>query len=284
MFQSEEIIQKHIVTPDGEDEFQIRFIRSEQVGVVSTRSDKSWFLLDSQDFWYDLIQEEYPAKKRCRCKNDYFRLYFDFVPRIHTEDYRAVELSACCTQCGKPKNLGTVEIDYSPSAQLFSHPLTFCPHPKLKYKTYAVQGCWTEEYLHALTAFLAGKMPFMYGWYFDRADHKRYIRSITAEELNHFLCGGNFIRIFFSRKPLDIVPAPEADDGRGAYVDDTIWRKQEVFMLKGPFLVAGRGYFYSMVFCSEYIDRDGQVQAKSEAFSKLVQDFRAYSKKALRNA
>ncbi len=282
MYQSEEAIRKHIATADGEEEFQIRFIRNEQVGVVTTHSKKSWFILDSKDYWYDLIQEEYPTKMRCSCKNTYFRLIFDYVPRIRTEDFRAVEISACCTHCGKQKNIGTVKIDYSPTAQLYSQPLTFCPQPRLKYKTYAVQGCWTEEYLHALTAFLADEAPFMYCWYSDKADHKRYVRIITAEELNQFLFEGRFIRIFFSRKPLDIVSAPEADDGQGAYVDDTIWRKQEVFMLNGPFLVAGRGYFYSMVFCSEYLDPDGQVQPKGEDFSKLVQVFRTYSKKALK--
>ena len=64
MFQSEEIIRKTIITEDGTDEFQIRFLRSEQAGVVTDRSEKSWFILDSKDFWYDLIQAEYTANKR----------------------------------------------------------------------------------------------------------------------------------------------------------------------------------------------------------------------------
>lgn len=283
MNQIDAMIRKHIVTPEGEEEFEIRFIPDEQVGIVTTRSEKSWFILDSKDFWYDLIQDEYPAKKRCSCKNSFFRLYFDYVPRIHTEDYRAVELSACCTRCGKPKKLGTVEIDFSPSAQLYSQPLTFCPQPKLKCKTYTLKGYWSGQNLKDLSAFLTEKAPFLYCWYFDRADQKRHVRPITADELTHCLFeGGSFISIFFSREPLDAAQAPQAADGRGVYVKDAVWRKREVFKLNSPFLVWGHGDFYSMEFCSEYVDRDGQIQAKSEAFSKLVQEFRTYSKKVLK--
>ena len=283
MFESEEIIHKTIITEDGTDEFQIRFLRSEQVGVLTDRAGKSWFILDSKDFWYDLIQAEYPAKKRCRCKNDYFRLAFDYIPRIHTEDYRAVKLSAYCTACGKEKNLGTVEIDFSPSAQLFTQPLTFCPEPKLKCKTYSIGGYWAEANLTALADFLLDKQLFLYHWYFDREKQQRCVQAISAEEVKHCLSNGrSYITIFFSREPLEPYLLPQANDGRGAYIKDAVWRKGEVFKMNSPFLVWGHGNYYSMEFCSEYIDADGNVQPKSEAFSKLVQEFRTYSKKVLR--
>ncbi len=41
MFQTEEKVKKDIITPDGEDEFQIRYIRDENVGVVTSRSNKN---------------------------------------------------------------------------------------------------------------------------------------------------------------------------------------------------------------------------------------------------
>ena len=55
MFQTEKI-KKDIITSDGEDEFQIRYNRDENVGVVTSRSNKSYLILYSFDFWYDLIQ------------------------------------------------------------------------------------------------------------------------------------------------------------------------------------------------------------------------------------
>ena len=62
MYQNEEIISKSIVTPDGENEFQVRYMRNEEVGILCTPTGKSYFLLDSKDYWYDLIQESYPGE------------------------------------------------------------------------------------------------------------------------------------------------------------------------------------------------------------------------------
>ena len=282
MLQSEDCIRKDIVSPDGEREFQIRYIRNEQVGALTSRSGQSWFILDSMSFWYDLIQDEYPPRKKCSCKNDYFRLTFRYKPRIHTEDYRSVSLSAYCTSCGKEKKLGTVDIDSSPSAHLFTQPLTFCPEPKLKCKTYRIQGYWTEENLRDLTAFLLGRKPYLYCWYFDPADQKRYIQEITPEELPHYLLAcKKFLSIFFAWEPLGHDQIPQGRDGRGVYVKDAVWRKREVIKLNCPITVWDRGYYHSMKFCSEYIDENFQVQPKSEAFSALVRDFQAYAKKIL---
>ena len=71
MKQFEDMISKSIITSDGEKEFQIRYIRDENVGILTTRTDKSFFILDSADYWYDLIQEKYPPIMKCSCKNDY---------------------------------------------------------------------------------------------------------------------------------------------------------------------------------------------------------------------
>ena len=71
MFNSEEKIRKKINTQKGDDEFEIRFISEENVGVITSRSNESFFLLDSQEYWYDLIQDKYPVKRKCTCKNDF---------------------------------------------------------------------------------------------------------------------------------------------------------------------------------------------------------------------
>ena len=46
---------KEIISSTGEDEFQIRYIRDENVGILTSRFDKSYFILDSKEYWYDLI-------------------------------------------------------------------------------------------------------------------------------------------------------------------------------------------------------------------------------------
>ena len=70
-------ISKGIVSPAGEDEFQIRYNSDENAGILTSRSGKSYFILDSKDYWYDMIQEVYPSKKKCSCKNDFFKIWFD---------------------------------------------------------------------------------------------------------------------------------------------------------------------------------------------------------------
>ena len=57
MFKNEYPATKEIVTPDGEDEFQLRYIQDGNVGIATTRSGKSYLILDSIDYWYDLIQD-----------------------------------------------------------------------------------------------------------------------------------------------------------------------------------------------------------------------------------
>ena len=165
MFETEELISKEIITQDCEDEFQIRYIRSEDVGVVTTRSGKSYFILDSIRFWYDLIQEKYPAKQKCRCKNDYFKLHFNYIPRIGTEDYRAVELMSCCTECGKQRKFAELSIDYSPTAELFEQPITYCKQPKIRYKLQSISGFWGEEAFHDIISFLLQKQLLIYCFY-----------------------------------------------------------------------------------------------------------------------
>ena len=159
MYQNEEVISKVIETPDGEKDFQVRLIRDENVGIICTPTDKSYFLLDSADYWYDLIQEKYPPIMKCSCKNDRFNLTFEYTPREGTEDFREINIICSCTICQKDKRLPTIEIDYSPSSQLFDHPITFCKQPKIKYKTYSLMGYWSDDELLGIANYFFKQEP-----------------------------------------------------------------------------------------------------------------------------
>ncbi len=130
MFQNEKTLVKEITSPEGETEFQIRYIKEEGVGLATTRSGKNYLILDSLDYWFDCIQERYPPKRKCPCKNDYFRLRFSYTPRAGTEDFRSVSITSVCTSCGKERQIGEIDLKYSPTDHLFTQPLTFCPKPK----------------------------------------------------------------------------------------------------------------------------------------------------------
>ena len=285
MFQTEEKIKKVILTPEGEDEFQIRYIRDENVGVLTSRSGKSYLILDSIDFWYDLIQDKYPAKQKCNCKNDYFKLVFNYIPRIGTDDYRSVELISCCTKCGKQKKLSEIDIDYSPTSQLFENPITYCEQPKLKYKTYSLGGYWKEEAFSDLIEFLSQKGLWIYCWYWNQTEKKRFVKQMTVDELKRilFIEKVKYLNIYFSMEALDEVFTNSITDDGGVYVDRDVWRKKEIIMLNAPLLVAavGAGKFYSVDFSSEYIEQ-GQIKAKSETFCRLTKELFAYSRENLK--
>ena len=160
MFDSEEKLTKEIISPNREDKFQIRYFPDENAGILTSRAEKSYFILDSQEYWYDLIQEQYPSKQKCTCKNDFFKVVFAYTPRKGTDDFQTIELISQCTECKKVKTFGQIDINYSPSQQLFEQPITFCEQPKLKYKTYSISGYWAKEALLELTEFLAANQPF----------------------------------------------------------------------------------------------------------------------------
>ena len=283
MYQNEDVISKEIVGSDGEKDFQVRYIRDENVGIISTPSGKNYFLLDSADYWYDLIQEKYPPIMKCSCKNDYFNLTFDYTPRVGTDDFREIGITCSCTVCQKVKRLPSVEIDYSPSAQIFDHPITFCRQPKIKYKTYSLSGYWSDDELVGMADYLLAKGLFVYCWYWESKSGKRCFKELSAEELRSFLIGNSerYLAIYFSTDAFSSIPTENDFDEKGVVIQRDIWRKNSIFMLHGPFMVVSRGMFYHMEFCSEYLDREGITVPKTASFCALTKDFQKFSKKLL---
>lgn len=285
MYQNENVITKDIITPDGEKDFQVRYIRDENVGIICTPTDKPYFLLDSAEYWYDLIQEKYPPVMKCSCKNDRFNLTFEYTPRAGTEDFREIRINCSCTVCQKIKRLPPVEIDYSPSAQLLDHPITFCKQPKIKYKTYSLTGYWSDDKLVGMAEYLLEKGLFAYCWYWDSKDNKRSFKELSETELHSYLTGNGerYLAIYFSAEAFDNDSLQMASDGKGIVIREDIWRKNGIIMLHGPFTVVFRGKFYQMEFCSEYLDKEGNIVQKSAAFCDLTKDFQNFYKKLLKN-
>ena len=266
MFDSEEILTKEVQTEDGHREFQLRWIGDEAVGVLTDHLERHWFLLDSGELWYDVTQERNPPKQKCRCKNDWFTLCLDFLPRLGTEDFREVTPRLQCTECGKEKHLSPIELDYSPTVQLFDQPLSPCPAPRIKYKTYNKAGFWTEDQLKAIGAFFASRGLLPYRWHLDRETMTGSVLPVDPAVPDPILTG----HIYFSRTPM----AP--DNAR-----HSLWRKGELFELNGPVIVMGpecrKCYWFE--FSAEYLDKDGTITPKSPEFCQIVKDFLALLKK-----
>ena len=286
MFNGEEKLHKEIASPNYENEFQIRYLQNENVGILTSRTGKSYFILDSQEYWYDLIQEQYPSKQKCTCKNDFFKVAFDYVPRKGTDDFRAVELVSQCTECKKVKMFGKTDIDYSPSQQLFGQPITFCEQPKLKYKTYSISGYWTKEALLELTKFIAANQSFIYLWSWNKTNERRSFHQVSIAELTSFLYAENapFLAIFFSTEPLEALANHSVHDDKGDYIDRNIWRKKEIILINAPIKVGfpNSKNLYYMEFCSEFLTPNGKIISKSESFCQLTKKLLKYSKENLK--
>lgn len=278
-------ISKEIISSTGEDEFQIRYIREENTGILTSRSDRSYFILDSREYWYDLIQEKYPSKQKCSCKNDFFKVRFYYSPRKGTDDFSSVELVSQCTECGKTKMFGRIDIDYSPSVQLFEQAIAYCEQPKIKYRTYNISGFWKKEDLFELTEFLSQKQMLIYLWYWNESG-KRCFKQVDYVELTNFLSDENskYLGIYFSFEPLEEIANNSNYDDKGIYINQNLWRKKELIKIDSPISVISDNRIklcYYMEFCSEFFDSDGKVQAKSEQFCNLTKCILQYCKDKL---
>ncbi len=92
----------------------------------------NYLLLDSKDYWFDVIQKGYPRVTRCSCKNEAFRLRIDYNMRDDGDvDY--ITLHSMCSACGKAKRQLGFEVDYCGTAHLLRKPLVPCKNPKVLY-------------------------------------------------------------------------------------------------------------------------------------------------------
>ena len=148
------MLSKTIVTGDGEKEFQLRVLKEEGTGLLTTRSDKSYLILDSLDYWYDLIQTFYPKKKKCKCSNEWFVVQFDYALRPDEEDIKNVQITATCTNCNKFSKVMSIDFKYSPTLQFLAQPINYCENPNIKYKYKELNYYWKYEDLKLFLNFM----------------------------------------------------------------------------------------------------------------------------------
>jgi len=114
-------------------EFELRVLRDEAVAVARcVKCSADYLLLDSKDYWFDVIQKGYPRLTRCSCKNKSFRLRIDYNVRDDGDiDY--IEVHSVCSACGKTRRQLDFEVDYCGTDHLFKKPLVPCKNPKVLY-------------------------------------------------------------------------------------------------------------------------------------------------------
>jgi hypothetical protein len=115
------------------DKFELRLLRDEALAsarCVTCSAD--YLLLDSNEYWFDVIQKGYPRVTRCSCKNESFRLRIDYNIRDDGDvDY--IEIHSICSACGKTRRQLDFEVDYCGTDHLLKKPLVPCRNPKVLY-------------------------------------------------------------------------------------------------------------------------------------------------------
>lgn len=266
----EEVI-KNISTESGENEFQVRLLKNDGVGLLTTKSEENYLILDSIDFWYDLIQSEYPKKKKCSCKNEWFNIAFNYIPREGTDDFREIQIITTCVLCNKVSKPISIEIDYSPTEGLIENPITFCPKPHIKYKFKELTSYWSGDNLKEFLQYIFHDLNLnVYCWFSQHPENKRRFEKVSFEKaLQIITVNHRYLNFYFSEKELETSNYIEFIDDNGVYLKEGIWRRDEIIQLTAPYVIMGYGLLYYINFCNQYLDK-GNVKDKSSQFETVT--------------
>lgn len=263
-----EVIKK-IIVDSSEDEFQIRFFKEEGIGLITSRNDKNYLILDSLDFWYDLTQTAYPKKKKCTCKNEFFKVEFQYIPREGTGDFRSVNIYTTCTNCSKYSKSMSVDLDYSPTIELLHKPVVFCQNPKIKYKYSELTSYWSIDDLQNFLGYIVNELHLnVYCWFFKYPDNKRCFDKVSFDKAKQIITiNHRYLNFYFTSAELNIEKMIKISDDKGVYLEEDIWRKNEIIQLSAPFVISGYGSLYYINFCNQYLLKT-EIRNKSKQFEE----------------
>lgn len=272
-------VTKNISTENGANEFQIRLLKDDGVGLLTTKNEENYLILDSLDYWYDLIQNEYPKKKKCNCKNEWFYVAFNYIPRQGTDDIREIRITTTCTECNKVSKPISIDIDYSPTEALIENPIIFCEKPNIKYKFKELTSYWSGDNLSDFLKFIFFNLKLnVYCWFSQHPENKRRFEMVTFDKAIQIITVNHrYLNFYFSANELDTKSYIKLTDDNGVYLKEGIWRRDEIIQLTAPFVMMGYGLLYYINFCNQYLDK-GNVKDKSEQFEKITSQIQIWLK------
>jgi hypothetical protein len=269
-------IENEIITNDGENVFQIRFVKTEGIGLVTTKNGKNYLILDSSEYWYDIIQNGYPKIKKCPCKNEWFKLHFKYYYREHYNDIKNIEVKSFCKNCGKKSTLLNIDIKYSPTEHLINNPLVFCEKPNIKYNSKAISCILNINEFNKILLFLSELGFIFYCWYWNQMDKKRELKLFSMEQVQK--CVDDFLNIYVSNSVINIDDIVLTTNELGIYIKDDLWRKKELIEI-GCVIIMNVGKNYRLEYSTQFIDTNGEVKDKSKEFSEKIIEFEKWYNK-----
>jgi len=272
-------VTKNISTENGANEFQVRLLKDDGVGLLTTKNEENYLILDSIDFWFDLIQNEYPKKKKCSCKNEWFYVAFNYIPRQGTDDIREIRIIITCTECNKVSKPISINIDYSTTDELIEKPITFCEKPMIKYKFKELTSYWSGDNLSDFLQFIFFDLKLnVYCWFSQHPENKRRFEKVSFDKAIQIITFNHrYLNFYFSANELDTTSYIKLTDDNGVYLREGIWRRDEIIQLTAPFVIMGYGLLYYINFCNQYLNK-GIVKDKSMQFEKTTSQLQDWLK------
>ncbi len=270
-------IIKDISTQSGESDFQVRFLKHEGVGLLTTKNNLNYLVLDSLEYWYDLIQDAYPPRKKCSCKNDWFKIAYHYTIRNNSNDIKRVDIYTTCTNCNKTAKALSLDIDYSPTVKLLSEPISFCETPKLRYRYKELTGFWRQDDLKKVFDFMFNILNCKgYGLYHKPPEFKRAFKEFNYNDILKFICKSEFLEFYFSFQKMDVMDFvnTEIQDKEGVVLKLDNWRKNEVIRLSSITILNSdnlnnKNELFYLTYCTQYIEK-GHIINKSLAFEEAT--------------
>lgn len=258
------------------DGFEIRLLKDESVGVVRcVACDRNYLLLDSEDYWFDVIQKGYPRVTRCSCKGTNFNL--EFVYACHDDgDIEAVAIWSTCCFCGNRRRQLTVNIDYSPTQHLFLEPLKYCKTPRVFYDLKEITLYATKVDVARIADFLGTKGHCIFTcWLRERGEWVK--RDLDLDCVKETIRYGDFpsqndlfLRLYCWPQRSSMLES----DLEGLKDENRFWKRNELIRISSPThmrIGSVDALLYYLQFSNEYVEND-QVILKSESFRKLTEE------------
>lgn len=141
----------------GSQLFYLRLKREEQVGLLTCDAGHHSLLLDSRDYWADVLPDGRPKQSRCRCGGTLFRVALKYEFRDDGE-VRTVLIKPSCSYCGREPSSVCVEIKYAPTSDLVSKPLDPIDRPWFQPKRQQVTSFWLPADAERFATYLVSSL------------------------------------------------------------------------------------------------------------------------------
>ena len=256
------------------DSFEVRANRDEGIALLHCLGcTRDYLLLDSEDYWFDVIQTGYPRVLKCSCKSTAFNVTCEYAYR-DDGDVRSVRTLMACSSCQKPRRLMDVDIDYGGTSSLVRKPLRYCKNPKILYDLREYSMYVTPDDVALVIRRLA--VDHHCSLAAQVRDQNRWVwNAISPDQIEDLVAesewGARPVKYLCIYACIGALGVRDLKLGT-AKDEKSFWRRHEVIRISSPthmHLGKNRGLLYYLSYSNEVVKNERAVP-KSSAFVSVT--------------